>query len=97
MTRTGLAKINEAKKNGRWSKAYTLRRDMPIPADLKRSLMKDKAAWANFKGFAKGYQNQYILWVEDAKMPTTRNRRITVIVERAKKRLKPGMVQTPKY
>jgi uncharacterized protein YdeI (YjbR/CyaY-like superfamily) len=92
MTRAGSARINEAKKNGQWTKAYTLRQDMPIPADLRRSLLEDKKAWANFKGFAKGYQNQYILWVDDAKMPATRKRRIRVVVKRARKGLKPGMV-----
>jgi uncharacterized protein YdeI (YjbR/CyaY-like superfamily) len=93
MTEHGLKKIKEARRNGRWSKAYRLKRKRAVPADLERALQKDRAAWAYFKGLATGYQNQYIYWVEDAKREETRKRRIAAVVKRARKGLRPGIDQ----
>jgi uncharacterized protein YdeI (YjbR/CyaY-like superfamily) len=41
--------------------------------------------------FARGYQNQYILRIEDANQLETRKRRISKVVERSIKNLKPGV------
>jgi uncharacterized protein YdeI (YjbR/CyaY-like superfamily) len=93
MTEHGLKKIKEARRNGRWSKAYRLKRKRAVPADLRRALREDGIAWANFKGLATGYQNQYIFWVEDAKREETRKRRIAAVVQRGRKGLRPGIDQ----
>ena len=92
MTKAGLAKISDAKKNGRWARAYRLKRKQPLPVDMKRALKQDKTAWEFFNGLPTGYQNQYLFWVEDAKRPETRKNRIAKVVERAKRGIKPGVV-----
>lgn len=92
MTKAGMAKISEAKKNGRWARAYRLKRKQPLPVDMKRALKQDKAAWEFFNGLPTGYQNQYLLWVEEAKRPETRRDRIAKVVERTKGHKKPGAV-----
>lgn len=63
-----------------------------LPKDMKASLKADEQAWKNFLAFAPGYRRSYIEWVVDAKRDDTRARRISVVVERAKKNKKPGVM-----
>jgi uncharacterized protein YdeI (YjbR/CyaY-like superfamily) len=83
MTSAGLAKIEEAKKNGFWGSAYTNKTKDVIPLDLKDALMKDKKAWENFKKFANSYRNMYVGWVNNAKTAETRRKRIKKVVEQS--------------
>jgi len=91
MTDAGLVKIEEAKRNGYWDKAYTSKKKDKIPADLEEALFKDMAAWRNFNDFANSYRNMYIGWVEGAKTRETRERRIAEVVSRSRINKKPGV------
>ena len=91
MTKAGLEKIEEAKKQGLWDKAYTNLVGEKLPFDLKISLMKNKTAWNNFQNFANSYRNMYIYWVNDAKTKETRKRRINEVVKRVEQNKKPGI------
>ena len=91
MTDAGLAKIEAARKNGLWDRAYTSRRGDEMPPDLEAALQKDKQAWANFSNFANSYRNNYIFWVNAAKRPETRKKRISMVVEWSRLNKKPGM------
>lgn len=91
MTDAGLAKIEEAKKNGSWDRAYTNRVRNEIPPDLEKALREDKTAWNNFQHFANSYRNTYIFWLNEAKTEETRKRRIAEIVKRSVLNRKPGM------
>jgi uncharacterized protein YdeI (YjbR/CyaY-like superfamily) len=42
MTKAGLAKIEEAKKNGMWKAAYTSKKSSDLPCDLKRAIEEAK-------------------------------------------------------
>ena len=88
MTKAGLEKIKEAKENGKWSDAYTSKIGDPLPAYLKKALMKNKIAWQNFKNFANSYRNMYIGWVTGAKTKETREKRIREVVKRAEQNKK---------
>jgi uncharacterized protein YdeI (YjbR/CyaY-like superfamily) len=92
MTPAGMEKINEAKKDGRWAKAYTSRKRMRMPSDLKKALTSNKKAWKNFSNFAKSYQNMYIGWVTSAKMRETREKRIREVVKRSAQNKKSGIM-----
>jgi uncharacterized protein YdeI (YjbR/CyaY-like superfamily) len=92
MTPAGLEKINEAKKDGRWAKAYTSRKRMRMPRDMKAALMRNKKAWTNFNNFAKSYQNMYIGWVDSAKRYETRKKRIKEVVKRSALNKKSGIM-----
>jgi len=92
MTPAGLKKIEEAKKNGRWSRAYTSKKRMSMPQDLKSALMKNKKAQKNFSNFAKSYQNMYIGWVMSAKRDETRKKRIREVVKRSAMNKKSGIM-----
>jgi uncharacterized protein YdeI (YjbR/CyaY-like superfamily) len=91
MTSAGLAKIEEAKKNGNWDKAYTNRKTEELPSDLKEALMQEGDAWYNFQRFANSYRNNYIGWVNGAKADETRKRRIMEVVMRSSMNKKPGV------
>ena len=90
MAEAGLARIEEAKKNGLWDEAYTSRREVEIPPDLEAALQEDKQAWINFHNFANSYRNNYIYWINTAKREETRKKRISVVLERARLNKKPG-------
>ena len=91
MTEVGLAKIEEAKKNGLWEEAYTNRKRDVIPTDLENALSENRIAWVNFHNFANSYRNMYIGWVNNAKTDDTRKRRITEVVRRSTLNKKPGI------
>ena len=94
MTAAGLAKIEEARQSGAWANAYVLNEKQEIPADLQEALLKDKAAGENFQSFPPSRRNAYIYWLNDAKTPATRQRRIAEVVTRSampkRPRPKPG-------
>lgn len=91
MTEKGMLLIEEAKKNGSWQKAYTTQGIMNQPADLVVALSKNTIALRNFKNFSQGLKNRYILYINDAKKPETRVRRINKIVELSLNNVKPGI------
>ncbi len=89
MMSVGLAKVEEAKRNGEWEKA-TMREDVSnVPADLKCALQADKIAQQNFEKLAPSHKRQYIYWITEAKRDETRQKRIreTVRMVKAHKRL----------
>jgi len=88
MTLAGLANINEAKKNGLWDEAYTLRTFEQIPDDLKKALQAETKAWQNFHKFAPGYRNMYIRWINNARTESTRRRHISQVVNNSAKNQK---------
>jgi uncharacterized protein YdeI (YjbR/CyaY-like superfamily) len=91
MTTAGLAKIEEAKKNGTWDAAYTNKLKDEIPTDLETALKMDSKAFTNFQKFANTYRNMYIGWVIGSKTRQTRKRRITEVVRRSALNKKPGI------
>jgi len=91
MTAAGVREIDEAKRLGLWAKAYSAKRGMRLPSDLKKALMRDQRAWKNFQAFANTYKTMYIGWVKGAKREETRTRRIATVVKQARRKLKPGV------
>ncbi len=91
MTTAGLARIEEAKRNGYWDAAYTNRTKYEMPVDLKKALMENSQAWNNFENFANTYRNMYIGWVMGAKTEETRKKRIEEVVKRSALNRKPGI------
>ena len=91
MTDAGVAKIEEAKKNGYWDSAYTNKQTDELPLDLKNALIKDPDAWYNFQHFANSYKNNYIGWINRAKSEETRKSRIAEVVKRSSMNKKPGI------
>ena len=92
MTPAGLSKVEEAKQNGRWDKAYsTTRGAADLPKDLEKELKANKTAYSNFSSFPPSARFMYIHWVNEAKREDTRARRIHTVVVRSEQNLKPGI------
>lgn len=92
MMPAGLKAVEEGKKSGMWDKAYGTRKVVRMPKDLNDALMENPQAMENFKQFAKSYRYTYIRWVDNAKRPETREKRIRMVVENSLKQIKPGMM-----
>ena len=57
------------------------KRVITLPADLKRAVAKNKKAQAFWKTLSFTHQREYFKWIEEAKQPETRKRRIEGCVE----------------
>jgi uncharacterized protein YdeI (YjbR/CyaY-like superfamily) len=92
MMPAGLKAVTEGKQSGTWQKSYGTYKTAVMPDDLKTALNANPMAMEYFKQFAKSYQNTYIRWVDSAKRPETREKRIKIVVENSLKQKKPGMM-----
>ena len=63
----------------------TEERTVAVPADLKRALAHHKAAKTAFDKLSYTHRKEYVEWIESAKKPETRERRIKQAVERLAK------------
>ena len=57
-------------------------RTVRVPADLRDALRADDGTWAAFSKLSFTHKREYVEWVEEAKRPETRARRIAATVER---------------
>lgn len=75
MTAAGLAKVEAAKNNGRWT-ALDAVESLEIPADLATALAsRDKAA-EHFAAFPRSVKRGILEWIANAKKPETRAKRV---------------------
>lgn len=90
MTDYGLAKIEEAKKNGRWDKpagpAAVTEEQLAMVAGL---LKEHGQAYSNFQGMSPSVQKTYTRAYMDAKTEAGRSKRLAWMVGRLEKNLKP--------
>ena len=88
MTPAGLAQVESAKEDGRWSQAYDSPKNMTVPDDLLKALATHKKSELFFKSLNKA--NVYaICWrLQTAKKPETRQKRMDLILTMLKKRQK---------
>ncbi|MCX6303230.1 MAG: YdeI/OmpD-associated family protein [Bacteroidia bacterium] len=61
------------------------------PEDLMKELKKNKIALRNFQNFTQSSRRMFIDWLNSAKRPETRSKRINRIIELSEKNIKPGM------
>jgi uncharacterized protein YdeI (YjbR/CyaY-like superfamily) len=76
MTEAGLTKIRTAKENGHWDKADRPYPVLTISQEFEEELNKNLRAKENFEKLAPTYRNQYNSWINAAKRPETREKRI---------------------
>jgi uncharacterized protein YdeI (YjbR/CyaY-like superfamily) len=81
MQPAGLVKIEEAKQDGRWDRAYDSPQNMVMPEDFLQKLANNKKAETFFATLNK--TNRFaIAWrLQTAKKPETRERRMNIILE----------------
>jgi uncharacterized protein YdeI (YjbR/CyaY-like superfamily) len=77
----GLARIEEARGNGAWAKAFAEETDVEMPQELAAALKANAKAATNFAGLPAGQRKHFIGWVAVARKPETRQRRAAEAVE----------------
>jgi len=88
MAPAGIAAIDRAKQNGSWSSLDAVE-DLIVPPDLKEALGANPAAMRNFQAFSNSARKQILWWIESAKRPETRARRIEQAVSSAEENKNP--------
>jgi uncharacterized protein YdeI (YjbR/CyaY-like superfamily) len=80
ITEAGLRAVDDAKKLGRWDTAYSSK-EVTIPADLLEALEGKPLMYSEFMSSSDSMKLQWVYWLNDAKKPETRLRRIRRILE----------------
>jgi uncharacterized protein YdeI (YjbR/CyaY-like superfamily) len=75
MAPAGLARINEAKRDGSWNSLDDIEA-LIIPDDLARALAENRAAGKYFDAFPDSAKKMILFWIANAKRPETRLQRI---------------------
>ncbi|WP_109485625.1 YdeI/OmpD-associated family protein [Occallatibacter savannae] len=87
MTPRGLAIINEAKRDGSWSRLDNVE-SLKLPPDLVQALASHSNATSNFDAFPRSTKRAILEWIQNAKKPETRNRRIEETAKAAAKNIR---------
>lgn len=81
MEAAGLAEIERAKSDGRWSAAYDSSSAAAVPADLQAALDANKRAKAFFAALDAGNRYAILFRLQTAKKPETRLKRLQQFIE----------------
>lgn len=81
MTPAGMQEVELAKKNGLWEKAYSALDDLEVPEDLAEKLKLNRAGYDKFIKLSNSKKLQLIYWLNQAKSPATRKKRIEKIMK----------------
>jgi len=82
MTEAGLAVIEAAKRDGSWDSLEPVD-SLAVPDDLAKALKANPAAKRNFEAFPPSSRKLVLFWIQSAKRPQTRAKRIAEAVRRA--------------
>lgn len=88
MMPSGLLKIEEAKADGRWQRAYDSPANTKMPDDFLKELKKHKTAEEFFKTLNKTNTYHIAFQLQNAKTEQTRKRRIDKLIQQLEKREK---------
>ena len=75
MHAAGIAKIEEAKRDGRWSKLDSMEA-LEIPPDLRKTFKARPGAQAHFEAFPRSSKRAILEWIGNAKTEVTRAKRV---------------------
>jgi uncharacterized protein YdeI (YjbR/CyaY-like superfamily) len=84
MTSAGLAVIEDAKQSGLWTKLDDVDA-LVTPPDLLEALERNAPAAIHWNAFPRSVRRGVLEWIEQAKRPETRQRRILETAERAQR------------
>lgn len=94
MAPAGIATVELAKKNGTWD-ALNAIEVLSEPDDLVKALKKNKIAHNHWKAFPRSTKRAILSWIQDAKQPATRKRRIDQTVADAAVNIRTTQVRQP--
>ena len=94
MQPAGLARVEEAKKNGSWTVLDEVE-DTIVPADLVKALRARPPAAKYFDEFPPGVKRGILAWIASAKREETRSRRVEETAELAQKNVRANEWKKP--
>ncbi|ANE45939.1 hypothetical protein SY83_06135 [Paenibacillus swuensis] len=87
MTASGLASVKLAKETGTWT-ALDEVENLTIPDDLKAAFNANEQAWNHFDAFSRSSKRGILEWIQNAKRPETRKKRVEQTVALATDNIK---------
>ncbi|KAB8334740.1 hypothetical protein SD80_006890 [Scytonema tolypothrichoides VB-61278] len=96
MTEAGFKKIEVAKQNGSWTTLDEIEA-LIIPADLKQALEANETANRYFEAFSNSSKKNILFWINNAKHPQTRLKRIEQTVTSAAENKNPLALRTNRH
>ncbi len=93
MTAAGLARVNEAKKDGSWA-ALDAVENLEIPEDLAKAFSKHKSAAEKFEAFPRSVKRSVLEWIGNAKTAPTRAKRVEETASLAAKNVRANQWRT---
>jgi uncharacterized protein YdeI (YjbR/CyaY-like superfamily) len=94
MSAAGLAAIELAKANGRWSSIDHVE-SHTLPDDFKAALAKNKKAREGYEAFSPFVRKQFLYRLNSAKRPETRQKRLAELLAAAEERRNPFVLPRP--
>ena len=94
MLEAGLAAIERAKSNGRWTSLDAVE-SLAVPEDLAAALARSRGATENFAGFSPSARKGYLHWISQAVRPETRAQRVAKVVQLAAANQRTRHLETP--
>jgi uncharacterized protein YdeI (YjbR/CyaY-like superfamily) len=89
MTEAGLAKIEEARRDGSWTSLDAVEA-MIVPDDLAAAFAAQPGAREHWDGYPPSVRKAVLQWIAQAKRPETRARRVTETARLAARGERPG-------
>jgi uncharacterized protein YdeI (YjbR/CyaY-like superfamily) len=89
MAEAGLARIEEAKRDGSWTRLDAVE-DLVVPDDLAAALAGHPGARERWDGFPRSVRRGALEWIVQAKRPETRARRVAETARRTAEGGRPG-------
>jgi len=87
MSPAGLQKVEAAKKDGSWNALDSVEA-LEIPVDLAKALVANLTAQMYFEAFPRSVKRGILEWINNAKKPETRQKRIVETVESAARNIR---------
>ena len=87
MTAAGMKKIEVAKRDGSWDSLNSIDK-LRVPSDLNKALAANTTAKKNFDAFSNSSRKIILYWVQNAKRPETREKRVKETVSLAARNIK---------
>ena len=89
MAAPGLALIEEAKRDGSWTRLDAVE-DLAVPDDLAAAFAGQPGSRERWDGFPRSVRRAALEWIVQAKRPETRARRVTETAQMAARGERPG-------
>jgi uncharacterized protein YdeI (YjbR/CyaY-like superfamily) len=91
MTAAGLKAFKERLEYDTDTLKAMAAKDAVLSEETEKYLRANKKVWGNFNKLAPGYRKRYAGWIQSAKKPETREKRLNELIAELEKGRKPGM------